>query len=138
MLPGPMGNKVERYALPARLAQGDVDELVVWLVRTGGGLQLTLDFTDTSHIDFRAVRALVERVREIHTSLPPIRIVGLDPYCEQILRYSLTASDWDLFETVEDAVEGEGTGEGAGAGASSTWEGPSWSPLAESWSPCPN
>lgn len=138
MLPGPMGNKVERYALPARLAQGDVDELVVWLVRTGCGLQLTLDFTDTSHIDFRAVRALVERVREIHSSLPPIRIVGLDPYCEQILRYSLTPSDWDLFETVDGALTDEGIGEGANAGASAAWSGPSWNSVAESWSPCPN
>ena len=138
MLPGPMGNKVERYALPAQLGQGDVDELVVWLVRTGADLQLTLDFTDTSHIDFRAVRSLVERVREIHASSPPIRIVGLDPYCEQILRFSLAPSDWDLFDSVVDAGDGEDTESGAQADASSAWGGSSWNSIAGSWSPCPN
>ncbi len=138
MLPGPMGNKVQRYALPARVAHGEVDELVVWLVRTGGTLAVTLDFTDTAHIDFRAVRALIARVREIHSSLPPIRMVGLNPYCEQILRYALEASDWDLFETVEDAGDGAFAGEEEGSESFSAWGGTSWGSLMGPWAPSPN
>lgn len=137
MLPGPLGNKVERFALPARLDQGKVDELVVWLVRSGGELQLTIDFTDCSHIDFRAVRMLVARVREVQASLPPIRIVGLDPYCEQILRFSLTASDWDLFEQVDDAGD-DGGAIGGYVGSADSRAGAGFESLTETWAPCPN
>lgn len=142
MLPGPIGNKAERYALPARVGQGEVDELVVWLVRTAGGLQLTLDFTDTAHIDFRAVRLLVDRVREVHMSLPPIRIVGLDPYCEQILRFSLAGTEWDLSETgMDDGIVGASdcdVRESAAPVSSEAMGGSSWGSLLGSWTPCPN
>lgn len=142
MLPGPIGNKAERYALPARVGQGDVDELVVWLVRTGGGLQLTLDFTDTAHIDFRAVRLLVDRVREVHMSLPPIRIVGLDPYCEQILRFALAGTEWDLSDAgMDEGMVGTSGGDvrsSAVPASSDEMGGTSWGSLLGSWTPCPN
>lgn len=147
MLPGPMGHKVERFALPNELASGQVDELVVWAVQSGGTTQLTIDFQNTSHIDFRAARSFVTRIRALYPSLPPIRIVGLDPYCEQILRFALGAADWDLFELVSDAGEGSEAASGLGADArdasvgspaSASWGGGSWSSLAGPWAPCPN
>jgi|SRR5690606_35956323 len=93
-----------------------------------------LDFSNTVHIRWKdaaafARRLLAERPRTV------VRVVGLDDYCIQILRFAWSAEAWELFELVTEDAE-RALGEERPRTVDSAIV-PSWVP-DPFWMPCMN
>jgi hypothetical protein len=92
-----------------------------------------LDFGQTIHIRWRDAETFARELLGARTkqpSLGTVRLVGLDAYCTQILRFAWPAEAWQLFELVTED-EGHTLGEGCA---------PDWDsvPALRGWVPDPS
>lgn len=84
------------FPLPRRATGEVLDTVAEQLAECGTDVAVVLDFRGTEHVDYRALRRFVHRMRSIRTLAGPVRLVGLNPYCRQIVRFALDAGDWEL------------------------------------------
>lgn len=92
-----LGRMVIRIVPLPRKATGQVLDLIAeQLAGAGGDIAAILDFRRTEHVDYRALRRFVRRMRRTRALAGPVRMLGLNPYCLQIVRFTLDAGDWEL------------------------------------------
>ena len=127
------------YRLPQIVGRGSLGRIARDINRSGRQEEILLDFSCVRHIDFRAFRGFVAGLRNLADTPGPILLVGLSPYCQEILRFALRPRDWELFEELFMEI---GTPRGNGVPGTEWMEGRSLGPwvdaLAERWAPCPN
>lgn len=84
-----------------------------------------LDFSQTIHIRWKDAADFARRLLSDRPQAP-VRVIGLDDYCIQILRFAWSSEAWELFELMtEEAARGLGE-DRASAGDSTAWR--SWVP----------
>lgn len=73
-------------------------EFLTVLDRVTAGPDPVLDFSDATHIDFRAARDFARQLRSVRRHAC---VVGLDDYCAQILRFAWTSEDWERLQVAQ-------------------------------------
>lgn len=68
------------------------------------GVRCVLDFTSSVHIRYPDLQRFAQTVRERLRPTRPVLLIGLSPYCGEIVRFALRAEDWDLFQEAERVV----------------------------------
>ena len=116
------------FSLPAWVDWATLREVVEQMGRTHPTRGWVLDFEETRHIRFQALRQFVGLVRRLEPLPRPIVLAGLNPYCQRILQFVLIPRDWDLlFEAAGDWVlavpRGTCASEFAAVGSGRTPEG---------------
>ncbi len=98
------------FPLPRRATGQVLDTISAQLAENSTDIAVVLDFRRTEHVDYRGLRRFVRRLRETRALAGPVRLVGLNPYCRQIFRFSLDAGDWEFFvqETAGTALAAPG------------------------------
>ena len=119
------------FVLPEKVSERELDRLIPGVRAVS---RPVLDSSNTVHIRWKdaaafARRLLAERPRTV------VRMVGLDEYCIQILRFAWSAEAWELFELVtDDAARALGEERFRAAEPAIV---PSWVP-DQFWMPCMN
>ena len=90
-------NKHNVFRLPIWVGPEALRSVLEELASSRGGALLILDFQDTMHIQLQALQQFMGRIRQLGPLPRPIILAGLNPYCEQILRFVLIPHDWDQF-----------------------------------------
>ena len=68
------------------------------------GVQCVLDFRSSSHLRYQDLQQFAQAVRERLRPSRPVLLIGLSPYCGEIVRFALRAEDWELFQEAERVV----------------------------------
>lgn len=128
------------FPLPPRVTGRALEAVAETVAAVPGDVAVVLDFRQTEHLDFRALRRFARRLRGMKSLAGPVRLVGLNPYCLQIVRFTLDVRDWDLFaqetgEAAPPAPRGNGATRMPLRGRSGRIEA---GPGALLWPPCPN
>jgi len=139
MRPFSLSNKADWLQMAEQVGREDLDIVAVRLERFNS--PVTLDFSATRHIDFRAWHAFVTRLRALDRGPAALRLYGLSSYCERIVRFVSAARDGDLFEQLFGSSDFGGEGEISTEFATTDDLGSGWMPWDEHaypWSPSQN
>lgn len=74
--------------------------------------RVILDFEGTLHLDFRALKRFVRRRETLEGPREPITLAECSPYVGEIIRFTLSGRDWDLFieESRDEPTSNRGVG----------------------------
>jgi len=135
-------NILNVYRLPSIVDNHALVPVADQVLAAGGNLSCVMDFTLSIHVDFRALRGFVRRIRCIGRLPKPILLVGLNPYCEEIVQFALSTADWDLFLELDVEMEAGVPGGNSALPAHGARFGSAGEPGARAagplLSPCPN
>ena len=116
-------NKHNVLRLPVWVGSEALRSVLEEVASPGHRALLILDFQDTKHIQLQALQQFMNRIRQLGPLPRPIILAGLNPYCEQILRFVLIPHDWDQFLEVTGDLELTGPrGNGADENVAFEWE----------------
>jgi anti-anti-sigma regulatory factor len=68
-----------------------------------GKVNLVLDLSGTNHVDYRQVRPLASRAAFLRQTNGDLKLCGLSPYLHAIFRAAGAWSQFEIFETAEEA-----------------------------------
>ena len=139
MRPFSLSNKADWLQMPEQIGREDLGPIATRIERFQA--PVTLDFSTTRHIDFRAWHDFVTRLRDLDRGPTALRLYGLSSYCEQIVRFVSAARDGDLFEQLFGTNGFSGEGEISNEFATTNELGSGWMPWDEHaypWSPSQN
>ena len=91
--------------LPVWVGAEALRKVMEELLAPGRRALLILDFQKTMHIQLQALQQFAAGIRQLGPLPRPIVLAGLNPYCEQILRFVLIPPDWDQFLEVTGELE---------------------------------
>jgi hypothetical protein len=91
------------FHLPTKVEETALASVICALEETppANSVQCVLDFSASSHVRFQDFQKFTQFFRERLRLSHPILLAGLNPYCEEILRFALRAEDWELFCRLE-------------------------------------
>ena len=133
-------NRHNVLRLPVWVGSEALRSVLEEIASPGRRALLILDFQDTKHIQLQALQQFMGRIRQLGPLPRPILLAGLNPYCEQILRFALNPHDWDQFlEVTGDLDLTAPRGNGTVEDVASEWEQLGNGGFAAAISrPCPN
>ncbi len=85
------------YRLPQWVGRAALETILEEIARGGRAFHV-LDWSGVGHVQFRAFQWFVRRLRLLDRAQQPIQLTGLTVYCAEILRFALSAQDWDFFQ----------------------------------------
>ncbi len=93
-------------ALEGEIGADELTDISAQLFRFArkGTVNVVIDFTDVTHLDYRLVRPLVERADFLRARGGDLKLSGLSPYLAAVLRTSGGADAFDTFATAADAT----------------------------------
>jgi len=112
------------FHLPSRVDDAVLRHVVHALgaIPTRGAYRCVLDFTGTAHVRFQDLQQFARIVRERFRPDRPILLTSLNRYCREIVRFALSAEDWDLFQETERMVAPvPALGNAVASGLASSW-----------------
>lgn len=89
--------------MPRRVDEAVLASIRRELLTSGAERAWALDFSGTVHIHYGALGDFAAWLRRVRSQLQPVLLVGLTPYCQEIVNLALRTVDWDILVAGRDA-----------------------------------